>query len=178
MFAARLRSGEAVASELEGSVELRSSGEVLLDIQGDLGSVDTRLTSSSDGRRLVVQAGGRDLVLPAPAEFRDVLAAGFIRLGLLDLLLRLLSGNVPYSADDLRRSYRLEAFAEVEAEPSRPDLADCLGHAFSVRDHLIEVAVATLWIDRFRGDPRERAQSVRVPPNLSTTEIYWDFRAT
>lgn len=88
MFAARLRSGEAVASELEGSVELRSSGEVLLDIQGDLGSVDTRLTSSSDGRRLVVQAGGRDLVLPAPAEFRDVLAAGFIRLGLLDLLLR------------------------------------------------------------------------------------------
>jgi len=177
-FATRLRSAESLAAELEGSVELRSTGDVLIDLRGDLGAVETRLTSSPDGSRFVVQAEGRDIVLPAPTDFRDILAAGFVRLGLLDVVLRLLGRRLPRSADEFRRNYALEAFAEVEAESSRPDLSDCRGYALSVRGHLFEVATATLWIERIGGDPRERSQSVRAPVNLSSTEIYWDFRAS
>jgi hypothetical protein len=149
---------------------------VLIDLFGEVSAANTRLTSSSDGRLLTVQAEERDLVVPLPRGFREILAAGFVRLGLLDVLLRVLSGDVPTSADKPRQKYRLEPYAEVEAEPSRPDLSDCLGYAFSVRDHLIEVATATLWIDRFHGQPRERSQSIRGPRYLGSTELYWDFR--
>lgn len=175
-FEVRLSSGDAVDAEFEGSVDLRQTGEALIDLRGELNSVVSRFSSSADGRRFIVQAQGHEIDIQAPDRFRDILAAGFVRLGMLDVVLRVLSGNPPRSADALRREYRLEALAEIEAEPSRPDLADCLGHAYTVRDYDIEVATATLWIDRFRGYPRERSQSIRPPVRLQSTEVYWDFQ--
>lgn len=175
-FAVRLSSGDSVSAEFEGSVDLRPSGDALIDLQGELNSVVSRFATSADGRRLIVQAQGREVDIQAPDRFRAVLAAGFVRLGLLDLVLRVLSGNPPRSADALRREYHLEALTDVEAEPSRPDLADCLGHAYIVRNYDIEVATATLWIDRFRGYPRERSQSIRPPVRLTSTEVYWEFQ--
>lgn len=175
-FEVRLRSGGSVSAEFEGSVDLRPSGEALIELRGELNGVVSRLSSSTDGRRFIVQAQGREVDIQAPDRFRKVFATGFVRLGVLDLVLRVLSGKPPQSANALRREYHLEALTDVEADPLRPDLADCLGHASTVRNYDIEVATATLWIDRFRGYPRERSQSIRPPVGLTSTELYWDFQ--
>lgn len=168
-------SWDPIAAEFEGSLSLLSNGQVLFDLGGELNGLTSRLSSSAAGSVFLVEAEGRRVEIRAPLQFRGALAAGFVHLGLLDVVLRILSGRTPPSADGIRRQYRLEPFAEVEAEPSRPDLADCHGYAFTVREHDIEVATATLWVERVLGLPRERSQTIRAPARFSATEIYWGF---
>ncbi len=174
-FFVRVRADGKLTADLAGNVELRPSGEARIDLQGDLGSVPAKVVSSESGRQLTVESGDRDVVIDAPRPFRALLATGFVRVGVLDTIVRLLGGNLPKDADGLRRDTTLRAIADIDAEPSRPDLMDCTGHAFSVhQDRGFEIATATLWIERESGLPRERSQSMRLI-QASSTEQYWGF---
>jgi len=174
-FYVKLSSAELVESDLEGSVELRPAGTALVYLRGELGGSPFKLESASDGRQLYGIARDRPIAMQAPAQFRDLVVADFLRLGLLDMVFRIVNGDLHQSGEDLRRQLRLAALASVEAEPTRPDLSDCLGHAFTVRDHGRDVATATLWIDRFDGHPQERSQSMRMAVPFLFTELYWEF---
>jgi hypothetical protein len=174
-FYVKLSSTELVMSDLEGSVELQPAGKALVYLRGELGGSPAKLESTSDGRQLVGTARDRRIDMQAPAQFRDLLVADFLRLGLLDVVFRILNGDLAQSGEELRRQLHLDALALVEAESTRPDLSDCLGHAFTVRDRGHDLATATLWIDRFDGHPQERSQSMRMAVPFLFTEVYWEF---
>ena len=174
-FFFRVHGGGRLTAELTGNVELLPAGEARIDLRGELGSLPATLVSSEDGRQLTVESGGRDLVMDAPRSFRSLLATGFVRVGVVDTIVRLLGGTLPQDPDALRKDTKLRPIANVDAEPSRPDLEDCTGHAFSVhQDRGFEIATATLWIERETGLPRERAHSMRLI-EASSTEQYWGF---
>jgi hypothetical protein len=174
-FFVRVNAGGRLTADLQGKVDLRPSGGARIELEGDLGSLPARLVSSENGHQLTVESGGRDLVMDAPRSFRALLAIGFVRVGVLDTIVRLLGATLPQHPDGLRKDTRLRAIAEIDAEPSRPDLMDCTGHAFSVhQDRGFEVATATLWIERASGLPRERSQSMRLI-QATSTEQYWGF---
>jgi hypothetical protein len=174
-FFFRVHGGGRLTAELTGNVELLPLGEAKVDLEGELGSLPARLVSSEDGRQLTVESGSRNLVMHAPESFRALLATGIVRVGVVDTIVRLLGGTLPHDPAALRRDTKLRPIANVDAEPSREDLADCTGHAFTVhQDRGFEIATATLWIERATGLPRERAHSMRLL-EASSTEQYWGF---
>jgi len=175
-FYVRLRSGELVTSRLEGSVEFGPSASARIYLRGEWESVRAVLETSDDDRRIVGSIGDRRVDLLVPAEFRDILAGGFVRLGLWEVVFRLINGRRLGSGKELRRRLRLDALALEQPDVIRPDLSACVGHAFTIRDRGRDIATATLWIDRFDGHAQERSQSARTGVPMMTTELYWDWR--
>ena len=175
-FYVRLRSGELVTSHLEGSVELGPMARARIYLRGEWESARAMLETSDDDRRIVGLIGDRQVDVQVPAEFRDILAVGFVRLGLWEVVFRLINGGRLGSGNELRRRLRLDALSQVQPDAIRPDLSACLGHAFTIRDHGRDIATATLWIDRFDGHAQERSQSARTGAPMMTTELYWDWR--
>jgi len=176
VFYVRLRSGELVTSQLEGSLELGPMARARIYLRGEWESARATLETSDDDRRIVGLIGDRRVDLQVPAGFRETLAVGFVRLGLWEVVFRLINGERLASGEELRRRLRLDPLAVVQPDPIRPDLSACLGHAFTIREGGRDTATATLWIDRFDGHAQERSQSARTGIPMMTTELYWDWR--
>jgi hypothetical protein len=169
-FFVRLRSDGKLSANLEGGVELRPTGQAMIELHGDLGSVPTKLVSTEGGDELIVESGDRDVVIDAPESMRDRVATGLVRVGLLDTVVRMLGRSL-----EGHMNTELRWITDIDAEPSRPDLGDCTGYAFSVHEGRgYEIATATLWIERDSGLPRERSQSMHVI-SATSTEQYWGF---
>jgi hypothetical protein len=175
-FHVRLRSGELVTTHLEGVVELGPSNRVQMELRGEWESLPATLEPSDDQRRIVGDVRGRRIDYVVPKGFRDSLAVGFVRLGLLEMVFRIVDGAGLRSGDALRRQLRLDALAVLEPEPTRPDLSACLGNAFTIRDRGRDMATATLWIDQLDDHPQERSQWLRMAVPMGITELYWDWR--
>jgi len=174
-FSVKLRSSEVIEAVLEGTLELEPSGGARLDLRGTLAGSPAELKDSRYGERLVGSALGRGIDLATPGPVRRLFAIGFVRLGLLELLLQVLGDKRWPDAVELDRRYRVQPLVVLEPESTRPDLAGCVGHAFTVSHRGRDFATATLWLDGDGAWPRERSQSVRGA-TMVTAEYYWDWQ--
>ena len=157
---------------------LQTAGDRLaLQGSGTFAGVDVELVLTTEGDRLVGKGARGRLDVARPAELKDAVVIGLVRMGILHNLALLVSGRPPDHADggvrDWVEAANLEpgdGFAHPDTE--RPD-ADALSYGLIVDGQ--PSGDATLWWDARTNLPVARNLTVHFDDgDMKVTETY-DF---
>ncbi len=98
-FKFNITSQGSISSSLQGQLRLRSGNRVEIDAKGDFQSKPVNLRFVSDGKRMRWSAAGQQYDVETPKTLNEAIIIGFTRMGLLDNLAMLLTGQQPSHAE-------------------------------------------------------------------------------
>ena len=168
-------SSGALVSDLAGTLQFQTGPALELDARGTFAGQPCELRLASDGRDLDVLGGAGARRLASPPALEEAIVRGWMRMGLLHNLARLVVSAAPDRAEG-----GVSAWVEVHGFSAGPTrmvngtLARSLNFTIRVQGH--DAAKATLWLAVDSGRPLERQQTVEFPNGSMTVVERYSYR--
>jgi len=157
----------AVTADLSGSLTMIPSGETSLSADGEFAGEPVTLRLTAEGERYTYGNTTQRTLAMRPAELEDALAIGFMRMGVLHNLARLVEAEPPdHAAGGVGAWVVVDDFAGVRLPQP--------GLAFAITVAGEPAGTAVLDLDA-NGLPLDRRQTVQLPSGeMRVVEQYSD----
>jgi hypothetical protein len=161
----------AFESNLEGTVSWAQGNVTSIDVEGSFGGA-VALSLNSDGERLTGGSAAGRFDEPTPGALNEALVVGFMRMGVLHNLARLVAGQPPDHMEGGASDW--VQVVDVEVSPdATADGAPLFRFDFGLVVDRVPSGTASLWIDAESGLPLRREQTVEFETGeMKVTEIY------
>jgi len=165
-----------VESKIEGTITVRGGERIDLTADGTYGGQRVNVRMNSDGTRITGGTRAETFEIPAPEEFYKYFVQGYTRLGLSDLIVRLIASEPPLFPETEEEEQDWTEITYISTGERR-FVGNVEAFPFGMRYSLFgeSLGEGRLWINVASGLPFRREGSLRLEEGMVNVIEFYGF---